>query len=431
MMRMLHLFGGLWCCLIVLVVPLQGQENPVPQAQDLFREAMVAARNGDTTVLLQRMEKVVQLRPNHPAMTYVLAKAYMLNSRPEEALRTLQHLAAMGMTTDIAGSEDFQPLKQMEQFGNIVASFERNRLPVSGSSRAFVLPDKSFIPEGIAYDARTRSFFLGSIHKRKIVRVRDGVVEDFLSAQDGLWSAFGMAVDPSRNLLWVCTAAVPQMEVADSSAQGRSFLYAFDLSTRKRVHSYQTQDAVAHSFGDLALAPNGDVYITDVATGVVYRVQVGSDVLTQFIAPGVFPSPQGIVCTPDGSTLLVADYSRGLARIDAKRGTTEFLAYPDDVTVLGIDGLLLYNNDVIAIQNGIVPQRIIRFSLDEHMHRILSARVLEVNNSLFDEPTLGVIAGKELYYAANSQWGAFDKDGKLKNPDALKEPVVLKLPLDR
>lgn len=403
----------------------------MPKAQELFREAMTAARNNDPIALLERMEKVVQLRPNHPSMTYMLARAYMFNGRTEEALQELEHLAAMGMTTDLAGSEEFQSLQQTKRFGKILATFEHNRQPVSGSSRAFSLPGKNFIPEGITCDSRDGSFFVGSVYKRKIVRVHNGVMEDFVSAQDGLWSAFGMAVDTLRNLLWVCTAAVPQVEVFDSSASGRSCVYGFELSTRKRVYSYQVRDTAAHTLGDLAIAPNGDVYVTDAATGAIYRTQAGSETLVEFVAPGVFPSPQGIACTPDGKVLFVADYSRGLARIDVQRKAVSFLAYPDTVTVLGIDGLVLYNNDLVAIQNGIVPQRVVQFGLDKDARRILTAKVLEVNNPLFDEPTLGVVANDELYYIANSQWSAFDKEGKLKDPDSLKEPLVLRVPLDR
>lgn len=420
----------LYFCLVAVVVPIKAQENPVPTAQELFREAMTAARNNDLATFLERMEKVVQLRPNHPSMTYMLARAYMFNGRTEEALQTLEHLAAMGMTTNLAGSEEFQSLQQTEQFKKILTAFEHNRQPVSGSSRAFSLPEKNFIPEGVAYDSRDGSFFVGSVYKRKIVRVHNGVVDDFISAQDRLWSAFGMAVDTLRNLLWVCTAAVPQVEVFDSSASGQSCVYGFDLSTRKRVYSYQVRDTIAHTLGDLAITPNGDVYVTDAATGAIYRAQAGSETLVEFVASGVFPSPQGIVCAPDGKVLFVADYSRGLARIDVQRGTVSFLAYPDNVTVLGIDGLVLHNNSLVAIQNGIVPQRIIQFGLDKDAQHILTAKVLEVNNPLFDEPTLGVVANGELYYIANSQWNAFDKEGKLKDASSLQEPLVLKVPLD-
>jgi hypothetical protein len=53
---------------------------------------------------------------------------------------------------------------------------------------------------------------------------------------------------------------------------------------------------------------------------------------------------------------------------------------------------------------------------------------LERSHPRFDEPTLGVRVGRDFYYVANSQYGAFGEGGV---PDAarLELPVVLRLPL--
>jgi hypothetical protein len=52
-----------------------------------------------------------------------------------------------------------------------------------------------------------------------------------------------------------------------------------------------------------------------------------------------------------------------------------------------------------------------------------------MNHAAFNEPTLGVVVGKELFYVANSQWGSFDKE-VIWPADKLKEPVILRLDLD-
>lgn len=412
------------------VFRLYAQENPVPKAQALFREAMTAARNDDTLALLERMQEVVQLRPNHPAMTYVLAQAYMLNGRRDEALQTLEHLAAMGMTVDAAGEEGFSTLRGTERFENLLAAFEHNRRAVTRSTIAVTLPEKGYLPEGIARDPRDASLFVGSVHRRKITRVRNGVPETFATAGDGLWGVFGMAVDTVRNLLWVATAAVPQTQNLTDGEAGQSAVCAFDLTSGSRIRFCRTAGSEQHTFGDLAVAPNGDVYISDAAAGAVYVVPAKRDTLVEFIAPGVFPSPQGIVCTADGAAIFIADYSRGLARIDRVKRTVEFLSYPDDVMVLGIDGLALHGGKLVAIQNGIVPPRVVSVALDSEQRRIQRMTVLERNNPLFDEPTLGVVSGDTLYYIANSQWGKFD-GRKEPSMDELKEPLVLQMPLGK
>jgi hypothetical protein len=84
---------------------------------------------------------------------------------------------------------------------------------------------------------------------------------------------------------------------------------------------------------------------------------------------------------------------------------------------------------LIAIQNGITPHRVVRFDLNPALDRVLGAKILEMNNALFDEPTLGTLTEKGFFYVANSQWSRFEKDGRIFPSNRLAEPVILKLEL--
>lgn len=71
---------------------------------------------------------------------------------------------------------------------------------------ALRLADPALIPEGIAWDAKGRRFFLGSIAQRKIVTVdRQGRRRDFSHADDRLETVLGLAVDAKRNRLYAVT----------------------------------------------------------------------------------------------------------------------------------------------------------------------------------------------------------------------------------
>ena len=88
------------------------------------------------------------------------------------------------------------------------------------------------------------------------------------------------------------------------------------------------------------------------------------------------------------------------------------------------------------------PHRVIRLELNGKQERIEAWQVLEANHPGFDEPTLGVVvvepSGREsatgragvFYYVANSHWGAFDRQGNLRENAKLTVPLVLRLPLD-
>jgi hypothetical protein len=64
--------------------------------------------------------------------------------------------------------------------------------------------------------------------------------------------------------------------------------------------------------------------------------------------------------------------------------------------------------------------------LNEKMDKIESFRVLERAHPAYGEPTLGTLLDHVFYYVANSPWSAYDADGELKQPELLKETVVLK-----
>jgi len=162
-------------------------------------------------------------------------------------------------------------------------------------------------------------------------------------------------------------------------------------------------------------------------TPAVYIVRQGSDKLDTFFAGEPFVSPQGLDFTRDQQRLFVADYSKGVFVIELK--TKKITSIASDFTLLGIDGLYSYKDSLIAVQNGVNPQRIIKLTLNKDLSRFDRFETIEVNNPVFDEPTLGVLVKNDFYFVANSQWGAIDESGHLAAEDKLKDPLVLKLHL--
>ena len=93
---------------------------------------------------------------------------------------------------------------------------------------------------------------------------------------------------------------------------------------------------------------------------------------------------------------------------------------------MGVDGLYFYKDSLIATQNGINPNRVIRIYLNDGLNKIDQVKILESNNKQFDEITLGTIADGNFYYVGNSQLGKY-----LENPKAeLHAPMILKLSLN-
>jgi hypothetical protein len=177
------------------------------------------------------------------------------------------------------------------------------------------------------------------------------------------------------------------------------------------------------------LNARGDVFTTDSRSPAIYVINHQTDALELFVEDGSFASLQGMDWSEDGKYLFVADYSKGIFKIDGKTKAVSKLAHPGNVTLLGIDGLYFHRAGLIAIQNGVNPHRVLRLVLNKEWNRIERAEVMEANHVLFDEPTLGVIVQDMFYYIANSQWGSVDDKGALAPLDKLRPPVVLKIAL--
>jgi sugar lactone lactonase YvrE len=188
-------------------------------------------------------------------------------------------------------------------------------------------------------------------------------------------------------------------------------------------------EALKHSFGDLTLDAAGNVYVSDSGTPAIYLLRSATDALEPLTTDARFVNLQGIALDEKRKTLYIADYSVGIYALDLATKELRLLAFPSNVTVLGIDGLYFDRGRLIAIQNGISPHRVARVTLDSTAAKITAVDVLEANHPLFDEPTLGVIERGRFYFIANSQWGAFDARQNLPNVSSMKEPVILQLKL--
>jgi len=183
----------------------------------------------------------------------------------------------------------------------------------------------------------------------------------------------------------------------------------------------------------MSIGKDGAVYVTDSLGGGVYRVLPGdlAQAKLEKIADDLF-SPQTPVPAGDGKRLLVADYSVGIAvvHLPAKGSATlakvEYLKHPDNVAVTGLDGLLLDGNDLIGIQNGVEPERIMRFRLNKQQTEITSAEVIEQKTDRLGEATHVIKVGEWYYVIANVGWDKVKDDGELKPGKQFTAPVLLR-----
>jgi streptogramin lyase len=415
-------------------VTLVTAQEPSPAAiRATYFDGLAAYKAKDYPRYLAKMEEVTALRPTHPIFLNRLAGAYALNRKIAEAAATLQRLVALQLSHDIHTDPDFAAVKDDPRMASAVAALravaERR---IGDAAIAFTVPDRTIIPEGIAYDESSRSFFVSSQYKRKIVRIdaRGGVSDFITQGQDGIWMVFGIAVDGPRRRLWAVSTAEAEMSGFAPTDEGRAGLFAFDLSTGKLLKKIVVDPAKpANYFDDLTVARDGRVFVSSGGNGSILTLAPDGEQLSVLVAPGTIQGPNGLALSSDNTRLYVSDYGGAIFLLDPRSGSTTRLGPPSDATIYGIDGLAWANGSLIGVENGVEPARVVRLTLSADGTRIDRVAILEMNHPKFGEPTIGVVAGQDYYFIANSHGGLMRRAKGPLADEPLTEPTVLRIRL--
>ncbi|MGW2312397.1 SMP-30/gluconolactonase/LRE family protein [Actinomadura luteofluorescens] len=276
-------------------------------------------------------------------------------------------------------------------------------------STAYVLPGDRVYPEGIAADPRTGTMYAGSFEDGTVYRMRPGrrTAEVFLPAgADGRHTANGLETDRAGRL-WVI----------DSS----SGVAVYDARSRALLARFAVPGDGARFVNDLAVAPDGGVYLTDSSRAVVYQVtprdleaaRGGTGTLTLRFdlrdvlephAPADF-TLNGIVADPTGRFLLTDDMLGGdLYRLDLATGAIRKVALSGG-DMRNADGLELQDGRLWTadnVDNALTRWRVAPDGTRARLERTLADPSLQVPTTL--------VRRHGTLYVVRSQ---FDKGGPL------------------
>src|SRR4029079_18121374 len=151
-------------------------------------------------------------------------------------------------------------------------------------------------------------------------------------------AVMGLGIDSARDVLWVSTAADDPIPGLPAGAPPRASVLRVRLEGGQVEHRFDFNDGRPHEPGDLRVAPDGAVIVSDGRFGALYRIQPRTDRLDPLLAEGSLTGPQEPAVSPDGKRVLVPDYAAGIAIVS--RGTTRWLGHARNIPLNGIDGLL-------------------------------------------------------------------------------------------
>jgi hypothetical protein len=415
------------CAAPAVTGPVSAAAAAAPTWNELARQANEALAGKD---FVRYRARLIDLYRGSRSSSILLglARADARVGDIDAAFAHLNEYAALGLDADVSASPG---LKDDPRWPALRTRLEMNRSPVAHATVVFALPRESLVAEGLAWDPRSRVVLVSSVRQRKVLAVDEhGTARDFVSAaHGGVGALCGIASDAER--LWVTMATMPPMLGFDPKAPRPTALLAYDLadaSLRSRF-DLPVDDGRDHALTDLAVGPRGDVYVSDEPAGMVYTLAPGATRLEPLVPSDAFLSPQTPAVSRDGRRLYVPDYVRGIAMVDLGSRALTWITPEVGVALDGIDDLHVVGEDLLAVQNGVTPPRIVRITLDASGHRATRALVLERASPGLGDPTHGFIRDGRFFFIAAAGWNRFNADGTLQKDAPPDAPVIMMLPL--
>ncbi|MEO5694865.1 MAG: SMP-30/gluconolactonase/LRE family protein [Usitatibacter sp.] len=375
------------------------------------------------------IENLLKQRPTDATLYFYLARSHAQLGEKAAVVAALEKVLELGDGFLPARQEGFDPVWGDAAFQAVYAKLEAKLPRLDFAPTAFEMIDKTVIPEGIAYDAPSRSFFVGSIAQGRIYRVDDarGITE-FAGAGANFDHVLGLAVDSPRRLLYAVTTSALTTE---GEKRRRNAIVAFDIDTRKLMKRYDVD--TAQQLNDVTVAAGGRVFASDSASGAIFEIgiQGPGPAARELVRPNQLRGSNGIAASPDGKKLYVA-HSTGIAVVETDTGAVRQVVNDTRENVAAIDGLYQHQGELIGVQNVTSPGRVIEISLGRGGESIARVRtLLSHHHTALDEPTTGAVAGDYFYLLAATGVSHFNREGRIERLETLHSPTVLKVLLAR
>ena len=231
-------------------------------------------------------------------------------------------------------------------------------------------------PEGVAWDPRSRSFFVGTVGTGVIYRATllDKTLVPFITPKPALPGA-ALPADSAVGM------KVSGGELYVAGGQTGS-IYVYAIESGRLLARFETNRG--GFLNDLVVTPNGDVYVTDsfrptlwrvtramvkARTGIPQAISVGDKIA---YAAGQF-NLNGIVARRGGRELIVVNSnSKSLFRIDLNRGKPGVEAITKiDAPELAGDGLLIDRGKLLVVVGGLPGVKVLSLSLNDSRARVV------------------------------------------------------------
>ena len=216
-------------------------------------------------------------------------------------------------------------------------------------------------PEGVQYDAPNSRFLVTSLTTGRVGQVKDdGTYSPAFPDDPMLVSAIGIYLDEPRNRVLVAISD-PRANAARTTAATQGKLARLAIFNRSAptaapvvVELGTLRPNVGHFANDIAVDAQGNAYVTDSFSGIIYKVDATTNAASVFLEDARLAAPagmfglNGIVFHPDGYLLAVKSDEGKLFKIPLATPTM-FTTVTTTQSLTAGDGLLLQDNNTLQV----------------------------------------------------------------------------------
>ncbi|MGE0183449.1 MAG: hypothetical protein AB7F91_10330 [Parvularculaceae bacterium] len=412
-------------CAIALAFLLSTVTPAVARPYDeIMAEARDAFVAEDFAKAANLLDEAQIERPYSLYLTRNRVLTRILTDRMVEAIAIAADVADRGLVLETPANEAFDRMRAEPAFAPVAARMEENAKPVGEAHVIMEFDEARLLPEAMSKSGGR--LLVGSVRTGEI-RDASNALASFASLDGGVFD-----IEQRRNAVYA--AVNNQLAYENKSDDAFAAILVIDPKSGAVLNRHLLTPGPALT-GDIEIDRKNRLYASDSLTPRLFEVTPGKnpgDGATRIrtIEHPRFVNPQGIALDEKKKRLFIADYLAGLFVLDLKTDAVAQIANPTGAHLGGVDGLYLYKGDLIGIQNGTSPQRIVRIKLDKTGATALAVDVIQQALPEWNEPTHGIVDGDAFHYIATSNWPAYDDEGNLREGAQLEPLRIMSAPLN-
>lgn len=286
-----------------------------------------------------------------------------------------------------------------------------------------VVEDTGLYPEGIEYDADGERFLITSLTRGTVTEVFDDGTFDVFIEDDDIISAIGIHIDTEADRILVAGSDPGAGSgTSEETVNVTAMLGIYDLETGERLHLVDAGALLpegGHFANDIAVDPDGNAYLTDSFSPVIYKVDMDGNAEI-FLQDEMFAGEgfgfNGIDYHPDGY-LLAVTLNTGLVVKIPLDSPEDFSVVEMEEPLLGADGINLTEDGDLVVNVGTFagegPPMIVTLSSEDdwesaEVTALVETEVNVTTTALRDGEVYALFSHLELLFGGEEPYETFE-----------------------